>query len=669
MRKLIIAVLAAAVLFACTGGKEQNGGGGGGTGAKATVVRVSTSSMTFEALGAEPQTVKVFADGSWTSEAPEWVTLNPASGDGTVTVTVSVTDNEGKEGRTGTIVFGPELTGSTTNKVTVQQKFDSKVTIKTPADFAEWLAGLTAESLDEAVIAADLDMSGITLEPAKGFSGSLNGGNHLIKNLVSTQPLFKKNSGTLSNIVIDESCSFTPDSLVFGALVTRNEGVVKDCVNKASVTRSIGSTDKESNIVAGLIAVSTPKDDGAAPISGCKNYGKISLIVDDSDAANGEFTTQGVAGVVGYSLTPLSGCENYGEVSLSGGWHGRRACPVRDPQDVANIEKGEFYNQKVASSLGGVVAWAIGTLENCKNEGKVSWTESKVENMNTSPARMFTGGVAGTYYGAVKDCSNAGAVVVRVVTSTGADFNGQNHQHCIGGVLGAVNNPSADSPSKNRGVSVSGCTNSGPVTVEANTSKSPAHVGGVAGWPASDNDNTTPSNWGVMSGCSNSGVITIGGTANLRVGGVVGAAPYMENCSNTGKIIINGTKDHSEVGGVAGRHWGYAQTMKDCSSKADIESKAVIDVGGLIGWIWNKSSISVEGGSFSGAITCAAGSNAGMLVGGSGNALEAVIGTVAKPVEVSGSLNGTALAAENAATLLWGDGFDETKHTINYVIK
>ena len=70
-----------------------------------------------------------------------------------------------------------------------------------------------------------------------------------------------------------------------------------------------------------------------------------------------------------------------------------------------------------------------------------------------------------------------------------------------------------------------------------------------------------------------------------------------------------------------------------------------------------------------GNITAAAGSAAGLLVGGSGSELKAIIGTNLSPVEVSGSLNGTALSSENAATLLWGDGFDSTVHSINYVIK
>ena len=659
--------MSVAVLFACEKkNPDDNGGNGKTKETKATVVRLGASTLTFEAYQSGSQEVKVYADGSWTSEAPDWITLEPASGNGTVTVNVTVTDNESKDGRVGTVVFAPELTASTTNKLTVQQKGDNKITLKNGAAFAEWLAGLGAESLDEARLGADIDMKDITLVPAEGFAGVLDGEGHSIKNLVSTKPLFMVNNGTLMNIVIDESCSFEPDTTVFGALVMRNEGVVEGCVNKASVIRTIAPTSTKSNLIAGLIGMSVAKDEGVVNCINCKNYGKIAIVVSE----DGKFTTQGVAGVVAYSIDEVAGCENYGEVSLSGGYHTNRACPARDPQDPDNIETGEFYSKKVASSVGGVVAYAIGSLDKCKNEGKVSWTETQIENMNTSPARFFTGGVAGCYYGAVTDCSNSGAIDVKALTSDNSNYTGQNHQHCIGGVFGAFNNPSDDSPSKNRGGSISGCVNSGALSMTSYASKSWTHLGGVVGWPASDNDNTNPANWGVMSSCSNSGAITVDGTCQARIGGIVGVATYMEDCSNSGKISILGMKEHSEVGGVAGRHHGYAQTLKNCSTTGDIESETAVDVGGLFGWINNTNSAAVEGGAVSSKMTVKQGSTAGLLVGGfGGSKVTVTLGTVSAPIEVSGSLNGTTITSENASSLLWGSNYDNSVHTVNYVIK
>ena len=164
------------------------------------------------------------------------------------------------------------------------------------------------------------------------------------------------------------------------------------------------------------------------------------------------------------------------------------------------------------------------------------------------------------------------------------------------------------------------------------------------------------------------------GTSQIRVGGIAGVTPYMEDCANTGKITVLGAEDFAEIGGIAGHHWGFAQTIKNCSSKADIECAAIVDAGGLFGWVGNSSkssqSATVEGGSFSGNITTPAGSEVGMLVGGfAKNKISAAIGTSTAPVEVSGSLNGTAVSASNAPRILWGVQFDETAQSFNYVIK
>lgn len=674
MKKFFLVLISLAVVFSC---KPENGGGSGdnpSSGSKATVVRLGSNSMLFEAMSPEAQTVKVYADGDWTVQAPEWVSVSPDKGSGTLSVTISVLDNESKEGRTAEVIFAPELT-STTNKLTIQQKGDNKVRIRTGQAFAEWLSGLTEDSLDEARLEADIDMSGIEISTlngsAKAFSGSLDGNGHVIKNLTATGPLFILNKGTLKDIVIDESCSFEPDTMVFGALASRNEGIVQNCINKADVIRRIAPTSSKSNLIAGLVGMSVARDENVVNLTGCKNYGKVSILVSD----DGKFTSQGVAGVVAYALDEVVSCENYGEITLSGGYHTNRACPARNPEDQDNIEVGEFYNKKVGSSIGGVAAYAFAGLDKCINAGKVSWIETKVEDQNTSPARMFAGGVAGCYFAGVSDCTNSGLVDVKVLTSDKSDFEGQNHQLNAGGVSGGVNNPADDAPSKNRGVSVTGCINSGSITMEAYVSKDWVHLGGVVGWPASENDNTNPNNWGVMSSCSNSGAITLSGTGQVRVGGIVGATPYMENCSNTGKITILGAEDYAEIGGIAGHHWGFAQTIKNCSSKADIESSAtIVDAGGFFGWVGSSSkegqSASVEGGAFSGKITTATGSEVGMLVGGfAKNKISATIGTSTAPVEVSGSLNGTVLTSENAAGLLWGVQFDESVQSFNYVVK
>lgn len=55
---------------------------------------LSESSLTFDAIGAEPQTLTIASDDNWFVDVDsEWITVDPASGSNTVDVTVSVTDN------------------------------------------------------------------------------------------------------------------------------------------------------------------------------------------------------------------------------------------------------------------------------------------------------------------------------------------------------------------------------------------------------------------------------------------------------------------------------------------------------------------------------------------------------------------------------------------------
>lgn len=56
-------------------------------------VLASAANLDFEATGATGKTITVYADADWESEAPEWVTVTPASGTGTMDVTISVNDN------------------------------------------------------------------------------------------------------------------------------------------------------------------------------------------------------------------------------------------------------------------------------------------------------------------------------------------------------------------------------------------------------------------------------------------------------------------------------------------------------------------------------------------------------------------------------------------------
>ena len=91
---------------------------------EARAVATSETLLTFEATGAQAQTIQVYSDGSWAADTPdEWIHVSPMSGRGPGEVTITVTDNVSGGvtdlPRTGTILFqgaSVERRGSVTVK-------------------------------------------------------------------------------------------------------------------------------------------------------------------------------------------------------------------------------------------------------------------------------------------------------------------------------------------------------------------------------------------------------------------------------------------------------------------------------------------------------------------------------------------------------------------------
>lgn len=56
-------------------------------------ILASAGTLNFEANGASDKIITVYADADWASEVPDWITVSPATGSGTMDVTISVTGN------------------------------------------------------------------------------------------------------------------------------------------------------------------------------------------------------------------------------------------------------------------------------------------------------------------------------------------------------------------------------------------------------------------------------------------------------------------------------------------------------------------------------------------------------------------------------------------------
>lgn len=84
--KFTIAALLSLLPLAFTGCKQEQEG-------LAKAVLTNERFLTFAAKGGEAQTISVYCDGAWISDAPEWISLSPSSGSGPEEVKISVSDN------------------------------------------------------------------------------------------------------------------------------------------------------------------------------------------------------------------------------------------------------------------------------------------------------------------------------------------------------------------------------------------------------------------------------------------------------------------------------------------------------------------------------------------------------------------------------------------------
>ncbi len=127
-------------------------------------VLASAGTLNFEATGASEKIITVYADADWITEVPEWATVTPTSGTGTMDVTISVTENirggAVDNPRKATVVFKGSTLASRA-EVIISQEGDKY------RDCQEYtLAELAALANETVVIVPQVTVTAVT---TKGF--------------------------------------------------------------------------------------------------------------------------------------------------------------------------------------------------------------------------------------------------------------------------------------------------------------------------------------------------------------------------------------------------------------------------------------------------------------------------------------------------------------------
>ena len=415
----------------------------------------------------------------------------------------------------------------------------------------------------EVKLGADIDLTGVNLKQIKTFAGKFNGQGFALKNLHLTLPLFKEilAEGVLKNLVIDQSCSLTPDltssNVSVGVIVGVGRGLVEGCVNNADVT--INGNVTEDSIRFGLIVAS--------------GYGRIRDCINNGDfICNFPVVDQHiyVGGITGY-YNPVAGqgqgevfiqdCINNGVIKVTVGDVPRRAqiggiigaTALSDQKDgsgnaVAVEEEGtiarcynngdvsyiyESLGSATYSNVGGIVGNAQAVITECENSGKVSYIIPVSDEASAS--RPAVGGIVASTLHSVTKCVNHGEVYVEGTwssassSSAGAASVGGQVQPNFGGIVGCAGHYSLSTDYK-----IENCTNYGKMTLKPSittTATTKHFFGGIVGWTSID-----------LYNCVNHGeVYTESNALYAYFGGVVGYAKdgsLTQNCTNYGPFNL-----------------------------------------------------------------------------------------------------------------------------------
>ena len=565
--------------------------------------------------------------------------------------------------------------------------------IDSPREFSEFLAGTSSSDTGSYTISADLDMTGYTITSASGFGGTLNGNDHSIKNLTSSVPLFATNAGSISNLNIDASCSFTPAQTVtvFGALAALDScGTYTNVNNAASITIT-ATGDIENNVILGGLIGASNSGSGST-FASCSNSGAITI-----DAAEYSHWAVAMGGLVGWlKKASFNSCTNKGPITLTALYH-KPFHPWTEygANDVdANTSVGGLVgkawdiNSNIPSSGSSYTDAAYGAFfESCDNSaaGVITFTHSRIDipaDDTTEWGLMSVGGLCGEGNGFANNCRNFAPISATAVGDPPAGDYWTRTQSIlqVGGIIGK----------SYQGFGMNSCTNRAAINVANDGAwikyeRSMASVGGLCG---NNGYNKTTSN---MRFSTNHGPITVVGYGSINVGGICGAQGSQRGnrvyAAAEINVLSSNKKDgqYTNVGGLLGYVDGSKDTQYIYSSyceanitaEANVGSRYKLNVGGLVGkWATGSTtsnpSLTPRGNDsyrchYTGNIVSTGQMRVGMVIGWVTGNNEKIFGTSDTPVQVTGTLyrwgtdSSTAMTepltihAENVETYAIGD--------------
>lgn len=284
---------------------------------------------------------------------------------------------------------------------------------------------------------ADLDLSSVTGTAGSllsGFSGVYDGGGHKITNLnlngSENASIFGTLAGTVENLVIDKTCSFSGKYRVAAiAQFLSGNGTIKNCTSYASITCAAPTVDYSANMyVGGFVSQTTAN--GTSKINrleNCVNYGTITITSDEKGVNNAHAgRVGGIAGSANNSF--IQNCRNYAAINCGNsaenyyGSSGNIAGGIVGQADGRTTLVG--CANSAAISAGGYTGGIVGLANDLRNSSLViesCYNTGKITGYNVQ-SNQYVGGIAGSAYGEIANCYNTGEITGE--TTTGSAYRG-----------------------------------------------------------------------------------------------------------------------------------------------------------------------------------------------------------------------------------------------------
>ena len=477
-------------------------------------------------------------------------------------------------------------------------------------------------------LGCDIDMTGVVLDGVQAYlyeGATFDGQGFAIKNWTAYEGLIYENYGTIKNVVLDKSCSFSIDLsstavLACGYIAMANLGTVSGCTNNADITFEDTTLKVQKNRFIGAIVgamgqrlsagstIGDPDSDADkttyknARVENCVNNGKIQLTF--GGYQNGWWYSGGVVGSylphVETSTGGVFNCVNNGDISLNVGANEKVTI-------VGGVigSAGKLYS----SAANNKVAYYC-TVENCVNNGKVSYC------CLSQGQQLYFGGVAGSSHAKVTSCKNSGNVIFTTDTESvsptlylagissisSGDFTDCHNTGTIGvdninfGYWAAMAGISARSFNYNA-VTFSDCTNDGQIYATFTTAyHKNAQTHNVGGIVAIAGDGEI-----AVNNCHNKakGSISFDITGDhahaLNAAGIVGKATKstsVTKCTNSAAITYNtsvAASANSYLGGIVAYNDSSVMDVAYCSNSGAISfinngtTEVFGGVGGVVG--------------------------------------------------------------------------------------